>query len=141
MHIQNDNMLTINDDSLDANVTFMSNFRSYHPSSFHTNKPSQSTQPSTIRRDKLIEQFSSNQSLFKVKNPLDNILSTKRHVSTTKDVEMRLSKNRFNFSEKQTSNNHYVFSRMNLDDGLNRLIKDQKQEQSELRRQDMKSSE
>ena len=75
-----------------------------------------------------------------VKNPLDHIWSHKKSPSTSKDIELRVSKNRFDFSEQKQISNDYIFSKKLIEEGLPRIIKDYHKVKSESKHEEEKLS-
>lgn len=59
-----------------------------------------------------------------VKNPLNYIWSHKKNPIVSKNIELRVSKNRFDFSEQKQPTNDYIFSKKYIEEGLPRIVKD-----------------
>jgi hypothetical protein len=75
-----------------------------------------------------------------VKNPLNYIWSHKKNPSVSKNIELRVSKNKFDFSEQKQLTNDYLFSKKYMEEGLPKIVKDYQKSHSETKIEEEKLS-
>ena len=75
-----------------------------------------------------------------VKNPLDYIWNNKRYPSLSKDIELRVTKNRFDFALPQRSLNNYALTKKHGGDGPPKFQKINNKFQTEFTLKDGKAS-
>lgn len=101
------------DDSLDETVTFNSKYNLFRHGSLGKQNNINNSQINhfSVKKQTAFDQFGIQNNLLGVKNPLEYIWRERKHPSTTKENETRLSKNKFDFSEPNLSSNRYIFSK------------------------------
>jgi hypothetical protein len=99
-----------------ANTTFETSFRNYQPKSAKL-KEHDIFRLESSKRHRILEQISQKNGVLGVKNPLDYIWNNKKYPSLSKDIELRVTKNRFDFAHQQKSLNNYALVKKHYGDG------------------------
>lgn len=131
--------LYADEDTLEVNFPYASSFQSFNSKPLKP-KEQDTFQHNSSKRHRILEQLSQKNGILGVKNPLNYIWSHKKNPSVSKNIELRVSKNKFDFSEQKQLTNDYLFSKKYMEEGLPKIVKDYQKSHSETKIEEEKLS-
>lgn len=117
----------------DKNISLPNSFRSHQPNMLHLPTENDKIMNLKSRKTRILDHIMpTSPGIMGVRSPLDHILNT-RKISTGSEMnQLRVTQNRFDFSEtKMPNGDNYIFSKPSVNESLNKFIKTHSRAQSE----------